>query len=282
MLRIARVLNRHSLVGLLAAALGTSTIGDAQTPPSCGGTPDYISVEPGKPFTSERVTHSPDGSEQTIELVEFVAREAAGRVRIEKRSFMRSARGAEKITLNTREGGTITTTRDMLGAHILTFDCPGGKIISIQPGMQIAMVTERSIVSPAHPQARLYSSFFDTLAGKKLPPSVTFEDLGTKKIEGIPAHGFKTTDLGTEDDGEWNGKPTRVFETWVSDELAATVLQIRADIRNKKDDRTTLTHIKREEPEASLFEVPTGYKINPTPQELPFELGHPTQTDEER
>ncbi len=81
---------------------------------------------------------------------------------------------------------------------------------------------------------------------------------------------MRLTNLGTESDGEWNGKPVRITETWASDDLAATLLEIRSDPRKQMEDITILTNIKREEPAHSLFEIPPGYKINPTPDEMPF------------
>jgi hypothetical protein len=81
--------------------------------------------------------------------------------------------------------------------------------------------------------------------------------------------GFRVTVLGTEDDGEWNGKPTDVTESWVSDDLAAAMLEIRSNSRGKNESRSTLAHIKRQEPNASLFEIPPDYKINPPAEEKP-------------
>jgi hypothetical protein len=83
------------------------------------------------------------------------------------------------------------------------------------------------------------------------------------------------TNLGTESDGDWNGKPVRITETWASDDLAATILEILSDPRKQTEAIVTLTktNIKREEPAHSLFEIPPGYKIDPTPDEMPFQMG---------
>ena len=52
------------------------------------------------------------------------------------------------------------------------------------------------------------------------------------------------------------------------------------------EDIITLTNIKREEPAHSLFEIPPGYKIDPTPDEMPFQMAedgrHPIATNPEK
>lgn len=48
----------------------------------------------------------------------------------------------------------------------------------------------------------------------------------------------------------------------MSDDLAATVLYVQSDFRKQTESRSTLTNIKRVEPDSSLFEIPPGYTIN--------------------
>ena len=72
---------------------------------------------------------------------------------------------------------------------------------------------------------------------------MTIEQLGTREIQGIPAKGVKTTTLGTEKEGEWNGKPIRETELWVSDELAAQMLKIVRDLRARSEGRFELMAI---------------------------------------
>jgi hypothetical protein len=240
---------------------------------------DYVGVQADKPFTAQRVTHSvmpsANGSKHTLEFVEFVARDSSGRIRIEKGSRLNDARGSEQMTMSTHDEGTINTTRDLLNMSIIITDCPNGKTVVLQPGMRIAQVRESAGASNARLGVRPYSSFFNTLAGKHLPPNVAFEDLGTKEIEGISTHGFKSISLGGANDGDLSGQPLRAIEEWVSDDLAVTLLRISIDFKSKSESRTSLTNIKREELEASLFEIPDGYKINPTPNDMPFVRANP-------
>jgi hypothetical protein len=136
-------------------------------------------------------------------------------------------------------------------------DCGGGKAISIYPDLGIARTIEGPPRDPDH------TSFFETLAYNQRPSNAVFDDLGYKEIEGFPTHGFRVTVLGTQRDGDWNGKATQVTEAWVSDDLAMTMLEIHTNLKTKYESRDRRSHVSRQEPDPSLFEIPPGYKINP-------------------
>lgn len=158
-----------------------------------------------------------------------------------------------------------------MGISILIYDCPGSEMIQIQPGMRIAHVTKLPPPTKPNRPPPPYSIRVTNLLSGKPRPDISVEDLGYREIEGISARGVRLTHLGTE--GEWNGKPVRITETWASDDLAETILEILTDPREQMEDVTTLTNIKREEPDHSLFEIPPGYKVNPSPDEMPFQMG---------
>lgn len=86
------------------------------------------------------------------------------------------------------------------------------------------------------------------------------ESLGTKTIEGIEATGTRsiiTVAPGTVG----NEKPIEtISESWFSPELKLIILSKRSDPQTG-DYTFQLKNIKRGEPEASLFEVPSDYKI---------------------
>ena len=248
-----------------------------QRPRPSGVMINYAGTQTANPFTAKHTTRSTavlaDGTKQLTEFVEFVARDSDGRIRFEKHGVFRPAGDEKKIVLHTRDGGEIDTTPEALGISIHIFDCRGGITIQIQPGMQIARVTKGAPAAEPKGPPRPYSIRVTNLLSGKPRPDISVEDLGHREIEGISARGVRLTDLGTESDGEWNGKPVRITETWASDDLAATILEIRSDPRKQMEDVTTLTNIKREEPDHSLFEIPPGYKVNPTPDEMPFQMG---------
>lgn len=70
----------------------------------------------------------------------------------------------EKATPHTRDGGTIAATWGERHVAALIFDCANGKVISVQPGMQIAGVTDHELRSSSQRSSRSYSSYFNTLA----------------------------------------------------------------------------------------------------------------------
>jgi hypothetical protein len=65
-----------------------------------------------------------------------------------------------------------------------------------------------------------------------------------------------------------------IFEVWVSDDLAATMVDIKSSLDGKSVGRSRLTRIKREGPDPALFQVPEGYKVNPAPEEVPYQSPH--------
>jgi hypothetical protein len=292
MSHLAKTLRRSALAMLLIASAANAQSPAATPAPDqrsrlCGAI-NYAGTQTANPFTATHTTKStttlPDGTKQLTEFVEFVARDSDGRIRFEKHGVSRPADDEKKVVLHTREGGQIETTREIMGISILIFDCPGSMTIQIQPGMQIARVTKGVPAPEPKGPPRPYSMRVTNLLSRKPPPDISVEDLGYRQIEGISARGVRLADLGTESDGDWNGKPLRITETWASDDLAATILEIRSDPRKQMEDVTTLTNIKREEPDHALFEIPPGYKINPTPDEMPYQMAHaaPTATTPEK
>jgi hypothetical protein len=86
------------------------------------------------------------------------------------------------------------------------------------------------------------------------------EDLGTQTINGVTATGTRYT--RTIPAGQiGNEKPINtVYEEWYSNDLQVVVKSTRNDPRFGT--RTyTLTNIQRAEPDASLFQLPTGYTL---------------------
>ena len=89
---------------------------------------------------------------------------------------------------------------------------------------------------------------------------VTEDDLGTRTMEGVTAHGTRST--LTIPAGEiGNERPIEVVdERWYSDELETTVMTRHSDPRSGE---TTfqLTNIQLVEPPPNLFEIPADYSL---------------------
>jgi hypothetical protein len=243
-------------------------------PQACGSL--YVGRETNKPFTARRITKTTGGSatdaSRMPEILEIVARDSAGRVRIERHPDTAGQNGSGPVVLHTRDGGQINTTHAELNALTMIFDCPDGKMITLQPGMRIAHLYEGRATQASLQAEHPYSFFFTSLLRHNPTADVFAEDLGHKRIKNIDVLGVKTTQIGSEED-EWKGKPIRIFESWVSDDLAAVVVETVIDLRKNMETTSRLTDVSRVEPVASLFEIPAGYKINPAPAEMPFQVG---------
>ena len=250
---------------LIALALLCDLPSQAQIKKGCSGI-NYVGADSSNPFTAEVVTTTtmptPAGAPKTIVLRENIARDSQGRIRFEKHGVAQPPNDRKTVALETPDGKPFTVTREEYGTLIDIFDCASGTVVRIQPGMRIATVKEDTSAAPTRQSKHAYSTPYIPGPGVKMPPNMTIEQLGTREIQGIPAKGVKTTTLGTEKEGEWNGKPIRETELWVSDELAAQMLKIVRDLRARSEGRFELMAIKREEPDPSLFEIPKDYEVN--------------------
>lgn len=86
------------------------------------------------------------------------------------------------------------------------------------------------------------------------------EDLGVQNIEGVDAEGTRTiTTIPAGDIG--NERPIEIiYERWYSKELQLVVMSKNSDPRFGEQ-TYRLTNIVRSEPDPSLFEVPSGFKV---------------------
>jgi hypothetical protein len=101
-------------------------------------------------------------------------------------------------------------------------------------------------------------------SSKESNEQVKHEDLGTQTIEGLSAQGKRET--VTIPAGQiGNEKPIEIVtETWFSPELHTLVLRKHSDPR-MGDSTYRLTDIKRNEPDAALFQPPPGTKVSVEP-----------------
>jgi hypothetical protein len=112
---------------------------------------------------------------------------------------------------------------------------------------------------------------------KESSEQVKHEDLGTQTIEGVSAQGKRET--VTIPAGQiGNERPIEIVtETWFSPELHTMVLRKHSDPR-MGDSTYRLTDIKRNEPDASLFQPPAGTKVSVEPMlELHREAAPPKE-----
>ena len=92
------------------------------------------------------------------------------------------------------------------------------------------------------------------------PPEMQSEDLGTQTIEGITAHGRRTTQTWPVD-SVGNDRPiVAVHENWFSEQMGMAVLSKNNDPRYGET-TTSLKNVSLAEPDPSLFQPPPGYQI---------------------
>jgi len=91
-------------------------------------------------------------------------------------------------------------------------------------------------------------------------PEPVVENLGSKLLEGLWVNGrriTRTIPAGTEGNDR---VLTVVVETWESLEMGITLLQQNSDPRSGNAIKR-MTNLKRTEPDAALFQLPTDYTI---------------------
>ncbi len=193
-----------------------------------------ITIPPiaGAPFSATLVLESEqyfyDDSEEVRRTINIIARDSRGRTHNEVRRFMPESFHGSPQLLQVRLYDPAT--------HILTVCDTTHRTAS------------RQVVTEA-PQA---SSPPD--------PSIEVEDLGTDTFNGIPAKGTRSTEIVSKPLFGW-GKPTVVEdEQWYSKDLHLILLARHTDPRFGVQ-TLGVSGLKREEPRASLFEIPQGYKL---------------------
>ena len=103
--------------------------------------------------------------------------------------------------------------------------------------------------------------------------SMKHEDLGTQTIEGVLAEGKRET-ITIPAGQIGNERPINIVsESWYSPDLHTVVLRKRSDPRSGES-VYRLTDIRRGEPDASLFQVPSGFKTRTEPL-LEFKMTSP-------
>ncbi len=243
----------------------------------------WVNADHGKPFIAERVVQSVISSVPSIEQTEVLARDTTGRIR-EEFHFLKTLRRVVSSHPILALGGVPSSLQDLNAdtsfvtdnsvvsdsafvraqgePTVSILDCFGGKRIELTPSTQTAIVQEPCARLPAfRPSDHPFSSKLTCFLNTNSHPDTRVEDLGYKQLQTLMARGIRITWLGSEKDGDWKGKPTKVWEEWVSDELGVTLLWTYSDLRRQVENHATLQNIRREEPDASLFTVPSGYKI---------------------
>jgi hypothetical protein len=219
----------------------------------------------GAPYSALAVTESTqvlgDGNRIVNKQSGLVARDGEGRIRREE--------SMGHIGPLAIDGPNMIFIHDPVAktAYVLNPDAKTARVIGME-GMHVMHRKMEGMLGggePGHGEG-IQAKKEAMAAGRHVELSqLKKESLGTQQIEGVNAEGTRITrtiPAGTIG----NERPIDiVLETWTSTDLHVLVLSKRSDPRFGET-IFRLTNIKRGEPDASLFQVPSGFT---TQQEQP-------------
>ena len=216
--------------------------------PGGPGGPRFNRTVTGAPYSAVEVTTEQQtlagGNVIQHQTSTTITRDGQGRVRMES-EFTHPG-----------PSGTVTEKRitisDPVAGYVHEID-PQAKTVSSHAIRPAPTTTSTTRTRPAGAGPR-------ALAAGQANPNVKTEDLGAQSMNGVLASGTRVTHTiaaGTVG----NALPiTSVRETWMSSDLQVPVMTKTVDPRFGTR-ITQLTNINRGEPDATLFQVPTGYTV---------------------
>lgn len=203
----------------------------------------------GAPYTATALTESTqvlgDGNRIVRKSSAFVARDGQGRTRREE-SF-----------------GEVGGLSVESGKMYFISDPTTGTDYILNPGQQVARVVKREGLHREEPPAgavrkKLMQEKMQQGSGENAT-EFKHESLGTQVIEGVNCDGIRETKV-IPAGAIGNERPLEITsESWTSQDLHVLVLRKRNDPR-LGETVYKLTNIKLGEPDASLFQLPSGYK----------------------
>jgi len=222
--------------------------------------PGWVNIEKDKPFLAERIVATTKSSVQSGQETELVARDTAGRLHVESHTHRSGPVPHPKLALGRvpSSHSDMNTDLSFIETHLTAdiLDCFGGKRFQLDPSTHSSVVAQSCASHPKfQPSEHPYSYKLTRLLS-----GTNVEDLGFKQIQGMQARGIEITWMGGEKDGDFQGRPARFLELWASDELGVTLLSVYSDLTTHVETRISLSNILRQEPDASLFTIPSGYK----------------------
>ncbi|MCU1301274.1 MAG: hypothetical protein JWQ87_1558 [Candidatus Sulfotelmatobacter sp.] len=200
---------------------------------------------PNAPFSAtlatEAVKYAADGTTMTFVNERHLARDKQGRI-YEERWFLVPKNSGVKSAMN----------------WIQLIDPKQHTIHNCSPTKHICDVL---VYDPARDLAAASLRKGSSVALPHGDGNVVWEDLGTRNIAGINTVGVRETTI-TNAGTMGNDQPlTSLTEYWHSDQLGINLLSIRSSPFFGKQ-TFTITELTTGDPDAQMFEVPAGYKVN--------------------
>jgi len=203
----------------------------------------------GAPYTATAITETTqvlgDGNRIVHKSSAFIARDGQGRTRREE---------------NFAEMGGLHVEG---GKFYFISDPTAGTDYILNPDEQAARIVKREGGQREEPRITIQRRKLPEGEIKVLSPEWSAESrnesLGTQVIEGVTCEGHRETKV-IPAGAIGNERPLEITsESWTSSDLHVLVLRKRNDPR-LGETVYRLTNIKLGEPDASLFQVPSGYK----------------------
>jgi len=200
----------------------------------------FVTPVANAPFSAvihvERTIINNDGSVIQLKNIRNIGRDSQGRIHNELRQPVPASS---------------TKTPQLL--HIHLYDPQTRISTDVDPGRHVY-----STVVLNHPPATEPPSLRFAAPDGQAPPNefAREEDLGTRDIEGVSAHGIRQTQTIPTNTGK---EIVVTDEYWYSADLRINLLIKHNDPRSGRK-TMTVNEITRTEPDAAFFEVPEGYK----------------------
>lgn len=253
---------RRFFLGALALAAGLCLPAAAQTAPpatrSTGFVGHTFGLAPQLPYTAEykitRVQTLADGTTITHESTEVVAVDSHGRRMTATTPLPADGDQTPNTCVHVLDPVARTTASWCTASHkatVTTLAAPGA-------------VRQQSCTSSATP-GDLRAAVQQNHAER------TAVDLGTDTIQGVEAHGTRTT-WTTPAGAIGNDAPlTRVDEHWTAVTPGLRGMTVRDLNDNPQTGKSTreLTSFEQSEPDASVFQPPSGYEVTTREGPLP-------------
>lgn len=214
----------------------------------------------------------PDGNQISSKTTTLHYRDSQGNTRQETRGPNGEVQG---VTIQTAADNTVYTlvpaakmaiklSLDRINAKATAMGAAAGAAIKARAEGE-RKDGEDVLIKRATPNSNTYANIVPLVAGAygdmKWASKTVTKDLGAKNIDGVKAEGkLRTYEIPAGEVG--NRKAIVVAdESWYSPELQVTLYSKHSDVRSGVV-VFRLSNLKRAEPAASLFAVPSDYTIN--------------------
>jgi hypothetical protein len=190
-------------------------------------------------ITVERTVVQRNGAAVNLKTIREIGRDTQGRVHNESRVLVPVSDGRTPAIMRIHLYDPVSRTTAYLN--------PQQKVFST------------AVVN--HPPATEPPQLLASPAANGLPQSqfAREEDLGTRDLEGLPAHGVRVTQTIPAESSGTGREIVTTDEYWYSDDLRINLVIKHSDPRTGSV-AMTVTRVSRAEPAPAFFEIPADYK----------------------